>query len=136
MKLKNTIFSRQTTDTIEKLSKVSKYKDMKTFFSIAKLKAAYDNARRPFDIAETSLALELCDKDEKDRPITGIKGEFSFTKNRNEFQAKHSELMDQEVELKIDPIKINLSVDRFLIEEEIIFPMDVATVFGIIDFCE
>lgn len=136
MKLNNTIFNRRTAKAIEKLTKISQYKDMKTFFSVAKLKAEYDNAQKPFDIVEYALAIEYCDKDEKGKPTLGPNNEYLFTEKRKEFQEKHNNLINQEIELNIDLIKIHLSDDKFLIEEGIINPEDVAALYGIIEFCE
>lgn len=154
MKLTNNIFNRQTSVTISKLIELpaSKYKSMKIFFAIAKLKIEYDQVKKIFDYAETKLVIEYCDKDQNGKPIIGPKKEFFFSENRTEFQEKHDALMNQEIVLNLEPIVIKASEEEKLFKKEdicakcrekykdenheTIIPADVAALYGIIEFCE
>lgn len=114
MQCTNEIFNRFTNAALEKLAGLHFY-DMKTFFSVAKLKAEYDNKRKPFDLAEAAIARRLCDKDDQGNPVRAGMATFTFTKNRDQFEEEHNALIEQKIELKVERpiIKAKVESDLF-----------------------
>jgi len=77
---------------------------------------------------------KYCDRDEKNEPIRGEKGEYFFTKDNNakEFTEEHKEFLDLETKIKEDRLPVDLkALDEIGVE---LSPLDLMSLGLLIEF--
>jgi len=134
-KAKNTIYSVNTMESLNKITSSTGFKDMKLSFALTKLKFEYERGKEAVEAERKKIIERLCDKNDDGNPKLTPQGQYTFTsENGLKFQEEIKALYEvTETEINMDN-KISIMLDE--IPEGLLSPNDMYNLMELIEFKE
>ncbi len=133
-KAKNTIYSVNTMESLNKITSSTGFKSMKLSFALTRLKVEYERGREAVETERKKIIERLCDKNDDGKPKLTPQGQYTFSsENGFKFQEEIKSLYEiTETEINMD--KVTIVLDE--IPEDLLSPNDMYNLMELIEFKE